>query len=52
MSILIYSQGGVLPETMHERKLTRAHTIPYGVAIAIGTLIAFYLDPEGKWAGF
>ena len=52
VSMLIYSQGVVLPETMHETKLTRAHTVPYGVAITIGTLIAVYLDPKGEWAGF
>jgi Flp pilus assembly protein protease CpaA len=52
MAMLIYSQGVVLPETMHEKKLTRAHTVPYGVAITIGTLIALYLDPKGEWAGF
>ena len=27
-------------------------TIPYGVSIGLGALIAFYLDPQGKWAGF
>ncbi len=52
VSMLIYSQGVVLPETMHERELTQTHTVPYGVAITIGTLIAVYLDPEGNWAGF
>jgi Flp pilus assembly protein protease CpaA len=42
----------VLPETMAGRKFTRAQTIPYGVAIAVGTFIAVYLDPRGEWAGF
>jgi prepilin peptidase CpaA len=27
-------------------------TIPYGVSIGLGALIAFYLDSQGKWAGF
>jgi len=27
-------------------------TIPYGVAIGLGALTAFYLDPRGTWAGF
>jgi prepilin peptidase CpaA len=27
-------------------------TIPYGVSIGLGVLIAFYFDPQGKWAGF
>jgi len=26
-------------------------TIPYGVAIGLAGLVAFYLDPQGKWAG-
>ncbi len=50
--MLIRSQGAVLPEIMSDNELTRTHTIPYGVAIAIGTLIAVYLDPRGEWAGF
>ena len=29
-----------------------ALTIPYGVSIGVGALIAFYFDPQGKWAGF
>jgi prepilin peptidase CpaA len=27
-------------------------TLPYGVAIGLAGLVAFYLDPQGKWAGF
>jgi prepilin peptidase CpaA len=52
LAMLMYSRGVVLPETMAGRKFTRAQTIPYGVAIAVGTFIAVYLDPRGEWAGF
>lgn len=34
------------------RIFKRNLTIPYGVAIGLAGLVAFYLDPQGKWAGF
>ncbi len=51
-TLLIMSQGAVLPETVSERGRGGARTIPYGVAIVCGTLMAFYVDPTGDWAGF
>ena len=35
-----------------QRFFKRKLTLPYGVAIGSAGLIAFYLDPQGKWAGF
>jgi prepilin peptidase CpaA len=29
-----------------------AYSVPWGVAIGAGTIMAYYLDPTGKWAGF
>ena len=29
-----------------------AYYVPWGVAIAAGTIMAYYLDPTGTWAGF
>ena len=52
MQLLILSQGAVLPETISARSRKGAGTIPYGVAIGCGTLVAFYVDPRGDWAGF
>ena len=29
-----------------------AYSVPWGVAIGAGTIMAYYLDPSGTWAGF
>jgi prepilin peptidase CpaA len=29
-----------------------AYSVPWGVAIGAGTIMAYYLDPAGTWAGF
>jgi prepilin peptidase CpaA len=28
------------------------YSVPWGVAISAGTIMAYYIDPSGKWAGF
>ena len=50
LKVLVASRGAVLPESVG--KQSRGDTLPYGVAIGLGTLVAFYLDPVGEWAGF
>jgi prepilin peptidase CpaA len=50
--LMMMSGGRVLPDRVSERALKGARTLPYGVAIGLGTLVAFYLDPRGEWAGF
>jgi len=52
IKLLLVSRGSVLPEPIAIEEESRASTIPYGVAIGVGTLIAFYCDPQGQWAGF
>jgi prepilin peptidase CpaA len=52
VKLLVTSRGTVLPASVGDRDIKGAHTIPYGVAIGLGTLIAFYGDPQGYWAGF
>jgi Flp pilus assembly protein protease CpaA len=52
MKMFVTSRGTVLPASVSERDANGAHTIPYGVAISLGTLLAFYGDPHGYWAGF
>lgn len=52
IKVLVVSQGKVLPEGISMKNRQGIHTIPYGVAIALGTLVAFYIDPEGRLAGF
>jgi prepilin peptidase CpaA len=52
LKLLIITQGRVLPESVGARASKKAGTVPYGVAIGVGALFAFYLDPNGEWAGF
>jgi prepilin peptidase CpaA len=52
LKLFVTSGGTVVPASVGERDAKGAHTIPYGVAIGMGTLIAFYGDPRGYWAGF
>jgi prepilin peptidase CpaA len=39
-------------EEFKYRLFKRNLTIPYGVAIGLAGLVAFYLDPQGAWSGF
>jgi len=50
--LLLLTKGAVLPESVAARSHKGAHTVPYGVAIVLGALIAVYYDPDGYWAGF
>ena len=59
--LFIYSAvlGGIVAllslastEEFRYRLFKRKLTIPYGVAIGLAGLVAFYLDPQGTWAGF
>ena len=52
LKMYVTSRGTILPASVSERDAKGAHTIPYGVAISLGTLLAFYGDPYGHWAGF
>jgi prepilin peptidase CpaA len=49
---LFMSRGNVLPATVAERVASGSYGLPYGVAIALGALVARYGDPAGRWAGF
>lgn len=52
VKLFVTSGGTVVPASVGERDSKGVHTIPYGVAIGLGTFIAFYGDPQGYWAGF
>ncbi len=52
LKLLIMSRGAVWPEMLNHRVSKGARSIPFGVAIGLGTLVAVYLDPRGEWAGF
>ena len=50
VKLTLLSMGQVIPEPVHER--THGGSVPWGVAFAVGTIIAYYFDRTGKWAGF
>ena len=50
--LAIISLGRMLPHDIGTRASKGSHTIPWGVAIGAGTVLAYYLDPQGTWAGF
>jgi len=50
--LIILSLGRVLPDSISKRTAKGADSVPWGVAIGAGTLVAYYFDPTGRWAGF
>jgi prepilin peptidase CpaA len=52
LQVWVISRGAVAPATVGTRVTQGQLAVPYGVAIAIGTLVTYYLDPKGEWAGF
>lgn len=50
--IAVLSLGQVIPDPVHIRSEKRGGSVPWGVAFAIGTIIAYYFDHTGQWAGF
>ena len=41
--------GGLPNSTLRD---SGAYSVPWGVAIGAGTIMAYYVDPSGRWAGF
>jgi Flp pilus assembly protein protease CpaA len=52
LRLAVVSLGSVLPKPVQQRTLDRSDSVPWGVAFAAGTIIAYYFDRSGKWAGF
>ena len=52
LKIAIISQGRVMPKAVHQRAQEKKKSVPWGVAIGLGAVVAFYFDPDGRWAGF
>ena len=52
VKIAVVSMGKIIPPPVRVRVGQRDESVPWGVAFAAGTLIAYYLDPDGQWAGF
>ena len=51
IKVAILSMGQVLPKSVQGPR-ERGDSVPWGVAFAAGTIIAYYVDPKGQWAGF
>jgi len=52
VKIAFVTMGNIIPPPVRERVAKRDESVPWGVAFAVGSLIAYYLDPDGQWAGF
>ena len=50
--LAIISLGRVLPDSIGKRTAKGADSVPWGVAMGAGTIVAYYFDPTGRWAGF
>ena len=50
--LALISMGRVLPDGIAMRASTGNRSVPWGVAFAIGTVLAYYIDYNGRWAGF
>jgi prepilin peptidase CpaA len=50
--IAALSFGRILPENVNMRVSKGAYSLPLGVALSVGTILAYFVDPVGHWAGF
>jgi Flp pilus assembly protein protease CpaA len=50
--IAALSFGRVLPESVNTRVAKGAYSVPWGVALSVGTILSYFMDPLGHWAGF
>jgi prepilin peptidase CpaA len=48
--LLTFGRGQAAPA--NARAATNRQGVPWGVGIGLGTVVAYYLDPAGRWAGF
>jgi prepilin peptidase CpaA len=52
IKIAVLSMGHILPAPVNKRAEEQGCSVPWGVAFAAGTVIAYYFDPSGQLAGF
>jgi prepilin peptidase CpaA len=52
VKVAVLSMGQILPDPVQKQSRGRGESVPWGVAFAAGTIIAYYIDPNGRWAGF
>ena len=52
LKTMIVTGGRVFPNPVSARTSEHGVSIPWGVAFAAGTILAYYFDSTGKWASF
>lgn len=52
LKLAALSLGRILPGSVNARASRGSHVVPLGAAIGVGTVLAYYIDPRGTWAGF
>jgi prepilin peptidase CpaA len=50
--LALISLGRILPGSITTKTDNRAGSVPWGVALGVGTVVAYCFDPTGRWAGF
>jgi prepilin peptidase CpaA len=50
--IAVLSLGRILPESVNARVAQGGGSLPWGVALSAGTIVSYFADPMGYWAGF
>lgn len=50
--LVLLTFGRVQDASANARTGTNSQGVPWGVGIGLGTVVAYYLDPAGRWAGF
>jgi Flp pilus assembly protein protease CpaA len=50
--LAIVSLGRILPGSISTKTAKGVDSVPWGVAIGVGTIVAYYFDPTGRLAGF
>jgi len=50
--IAVLTFGHLLPETVTMRVSRGGYSLPWGVALGAGTILAYFVDRDGHWAGF
>ena len=50
--LVLLSFGRAHARSAHASTALDRQGVPWGVGIGLGTVVAYYLDPAGRWAGF
>jgi prepilin peptidase CpaA len=50
--LVLLTFGWAQAESLNASRVRGRQGVPWGVGIGLGTMVAYYLDPAGRWAGF